>query len=129
MGEKDFQQYYLVKKYLQKNNKSKILKCKTIRDKNGVACSTRNFNLNNSQLIIASNIYKYLFYLSKKIKINYKFFQSKDIKKKLLSLGATKIDYIENLKLKDLRKTMKSKNKFKLFFAYYINNIRLIDNI
>ena len=130
LGIKDFQQLNLIDRHIKKNKiKTKVVECKTIRDKNGVACSTRNFNLNNRQLIIASNIYKYLFNLNKKIKINYKFFQLKDIKKKLFSLGATKIDYIENLKLKNLHKTMKSKNKYKLFFAYYINDIRLIDNI
>ena len=33
MGEKDFQQLYLVKKYIKKKFKSKIISCKTIRDK------------------------------------------------------------------------------------------------
>ena len=33
MGEKDYQQFYLVKKYLNKKYSSKIIQCKTIRDK------------------------------------------------------------------------------------------------
>ena len=37
MGEKDFQQLYLVKKRLEKKYKAKIIPCKTIRDKNNVA--------------------------------------------------------------------------------------------
>ena len=33
MGEKDFQQLYLVKKFFKKNHQSKIVTCKTIRNK------------------------------------------------------------------------------------------------
>ena len=45
MGEKDFQQFYLVKKYIEKKYKSKIISCKTIRDKNKLALSSRNLLL------------------------------------------------------------------------------------
>ena len=34
MGEKDFQQLYLIKKFIKKIYKSKVYSCKTIRDKN-----------------------------------------------------------------------------------------------
>ena len=77
----------------------------------------------------AANIYKYLFNLNKKIKKNYKLFKINTIKKDLFSLGATKIDYIKNLDIKNFYKKRKLKNKFRLFIAYYINNVRLIDNI
>ena len=33
MGEKDFQQLYLVKKELEKKYKTKVISCKTIRDR------------------------------------------------------------------------------------------------
>ena len=130
LGIKDFQQLMLIDSHIKKNNiNTKVIECKTIREKNGVACSTRNLNLNSKELTIASNIYRYLFNLNKKIKKNYKLFKINVIKKDLISLGATKIDYIENLNIKYYRKNQKLKNKFKLFFAYYINDIRLIDNI
>ena len=51
------------------------------------------------------------------------------IKKDLIKLGATKIDYIENYNIKSFKKIKKPNKKFNLFFAYYIKNIRLIDNI
>ena len=130
LGIKDFQQLVLIDSHIKKNKiKTEVIECKTIREKNGVACSTRNLNLNRKQLIIASNIYKYLFNLNNKIKKNYKIFKINSIKKDLLLLGADKIDYIENLNIINFIKKRKSKNKFKLFFAYYIDNIRLIDNI
>ena len=37
MGEKDYQQLYLVKKFIKKKYKSQIISCKTIRDKNKLA--------------------------------------------------------------------------------------------
>ena len=130
LGIKDFQQLTLIEKHIKKNEiNTKVIKCKTIREKNGVACSTRNLNLNNKQFKIASNIYKYLYNLSKKIKKNYKLFKINSIKKDLISLGANKIDYIEFLNIKNFKSNKSVKNRFRLFIAYYINNIRLIDNI
>jgi|TARA_B110000211_G_scaffold66081_1_gene76208 pantoate--beta-alanine ligase len=130
LGLKDFQQLILIDSHIKKNKiKTKVIKCKTIREKNGVACSTRNLNLSNKQLLIASNIYKYLLKLRKEIKKNYKYFKIDIIKKDLISLGATRIDYLEKFDLKNLKKIRKTKNRFRLFIAYYINDIRLIDNI
>ena len=130
LGQKDLQQLILIDHHILKNSiKCKVIRCKTIREKNGIACSTRNSNLNNAQLSIASNIFRYLSNLKKKIKFNYKFFKVNIVKKDLISLGATKIDYIENIDLDSLKKVKKNKKKFKLFIAYYLNQIRLIDNI
>ena len=36
---------------------------------------------------------------------------------------------LKNLNIKNFYKKKKLKNKFRLFIAYYINNVRLIDNI
>jgi len=130
LGIKDFQQLILIDRHIKKNEiKTKIVKCKTIREKNGVACSTRNYNLKSKEFKIASNIYKHLLNINSKIKKDLRLFKKNSIKRDLISLGATKIDYIENLNIKKFEKNKKIKNKFRLFFAYYINNIRLIDNI
>ena len=130
LGIKDFQQLILIDSHIKKNKiKTKVVKCKTVREANGVACSTRNFNLKRNELRIASNIYKYLFNINKKIKKDFKLFKKNSIKKDLTSLGATKIDYVENLNIEKFKKNKEFKKEFRLFFAYYINNIRLIDNI
>ena len=69
LGKKDYQQLFLIKKHIEKRKiKSKIIECKTIRENNGIACSSRNLNLSKSQMIIASNIYHYLRSLKKKNK-------------------------------------------------------------
>jgi pantoate--beta-alanine ligase len=130
LGKKDYQQLYLIKKHIQKHNiKSKIVECKTIREKNGVACSSRNLKLNSHQIDIASDIYYYLYDLKKKIKKNYKLFKISKIKKNLIKLGAKKVDYVQNFNTKNFKKIKKPSKKFNLFIAYYIKNIRLIDNI
>ena len=80
-------------------------------------------------ILIASSIYRYLFNLRKKNLKNSKYFRVNIIKKNLISLGATKIDYLEKINLKFFRKSKKEKNKYKIFVAYYIEKVRLIDNI
>ena len=130
LGVKDYQQLYLIKKHIKKREiKSKIIECKTIRENNGIACSSRNLSLNKKQIKIASNIFYYLKNLKKKIKTNYNLFNISKIKKDLINLGATKIDYLENYNIKSFKKIKRPNEKFNLFFAYYIGKTRLIDNI
>ena len=130
LGLKDFQQLTLINLHiLNKKINTKVIKCKTVRDINGVACSTRNFNLSKKQLKIASEVYQYLSILKKKVKKKSNIFNVRIIKKDLISLGVKKIDYIENINIKELKKINKIQNKLNIFIAYYIKNIRLIDNI
>ena len=59
LGRKDFQQLFLISEHIKKNNiNTKIVSCKTIRDKNGIAISSRN-------LFLAKNEKKILDYLRK----------------------------------------------------------------
>ena len=130
LGKKDYQQLYLIKKHLEKRKiKSRIIECKTIREDNGVACSSRNINLKKDQKMIASKIFYYLTKLKKKIKKNYNLFNVNKIKKDLIDLGASRIDYLENYNIKSFNKIKRPNKNFNLFFAYYIKSIRLIDNI
>ena len=130
LGKKDYQQLYLIKKHIEKRKiKSKIIECKTVRENNGIACSSRNLNLSKSQIIIASNVFHYLRSLKKKIKKNCSLFNINKIKKDLIKLGVNKIDYLENYNTKSFKKIKKPNKKYNLFFAYYIKKVRLIDNI
>ena len=130
LGKKDYQQLYLIKKHIKKRKiKAKIIECKTIRESNGIACSSRNLNLNKDQIKIASNVYYYLCNLKKKMKKNFSLFNINEIKKDLIDLGTSKIDYLENYNIQNFKKIKKQNKKFNLFIAYYIKNTRLIDNI
>ena len=48
-------------------------------------------------------------------------------KKELINLYNIKIDYLELRNISNLKNSVKLKNS-KIFFAYYINGVRLIDN-
>ena len=130
LGIKDFQQLTLIKKHILKNKiNTKIINCKTIREANGVACSSRNFNLNKNQMTIAKNVYNYLIKIKKKTKKKFKLFNSQLFKKDLIKIGVDKIDYLEIINKKSLQRPKKTNESFNIFIAYYLNNIRLIDNI
>ena len=129
MGEKDFQQLFLVKKLLERKYKTKIISCKTIRDSNKIALSSRNILLNKSNLKVAANIYKKLSNIKKNInkkKIFADFLKSET--KELENNYKIKIDYLELRNVNNLKISSTKKNS-RLFIAYYLNNVRLIDNI
>ena len=130
LGLKDFQQLILIKKHILKNKiVTKITSCKTVREPSGVACSSRNFNLNKNQMKIAKDVFNYLIKIKKKTKKNLKLFDSTLFKKDLIKIGVNKIDYLEIINRKTLEKPKKSNENFNIFIAYYLNKVRLIDNI
>ncbi len=128
MGEKDFQQLLLVKRYIEKKFKSKIVSCKTIRDKNKLALSSRNSLLNKDDLFKAGKIAKDLILFKKRI--SKKNFSKKKILNKKKELEKKYIINIEYLEMRDKRNLQISYkvNNSKMFIAYYLNKIRLIDN-
>ena len=124
LGKKDYQQLYLIKKHILKRKiPTKVVACNTVREKNGIACSTRNKNLTNNQMKIASNTYKYL------LKIKKNLFKKTRIKSDLIKLGVNKIEYIEFYNIKTLKRFKILKKNHKIFIAYYLSKTRLIDNI
>ncbi len=127
MGKKDYQQLFLIKKFIAKYKiNSKIIECNTLRQTNGVAFSSRNSMLKSNDLKIASKIYHFI----NKIKKKFGVYSLNFLKKKIIELGASKVDYIENYNIKkNFIKSKKYNKNCKIFIAYYIKNVRLIDNI
>ncbi|MBD1170423.1 pantoate--beta-alanine ligase [Pelagibacterales bacterium SAG-MED02] len=129
MGEKDFQQLFLVKKFLKNKYGTEIIGCKTIREKNKVALSSRNYLLSKENLALASVIIRKLINLKKNIKLKKnKNIYLKTVKNELEKKFNINIEYLElrniyNLKLSSVI------NKSRLFVAYYLNGVRLIDNL
>ena len=128
MGEKDYQQFFLVRKFIESKYKTKVIACKTTRDTNKVALSSRNSLLDLESFKKAGMITLELIKLKKIIK--------KDIKnKKLINKIKTdltkkfkiKVEYMECRNIINLNTNLKNK-PFKLFVAYYLKGIRLIDN-
>jgi len=128
LGEKDMQQLKIIEHFIKKNyNKIKVIGCKTIREKNGIAYSSRNFLLSLNEKVIASRIYN-LIVKKKKDLIKNKI-SPREIKVWFLKLGVTKIDYIKVLDINKLIKPYNNKNEHRIFIAYYLGKTRLIDNI
>ncbi len=128
MGEKDFQQYLLVKKYIKKILKIEIIVCKTIRENNKLAFSSRNILLKKKEFKIAGQIAKDLISFKKKL------IKNKEVKKLILNKKEElknsyniRIEYFELRNKKDLSLSKSIKNS-KLFIAYFLSKVRLIDN-
>ena len=124
LGEKDFQQIFLIKKYVKKKFKVKIITCKTIRDKNYVALSSRNSLLTKKNLNVAGKIAKKLKSIKKNNNLKKKL---NDLKNNLIKSYKIKIEYLELRDEKDLS-FHKRNSKSRIFISYYINKVRLIDN-
>jgi pantoate--beta-alanine ligase len=103
--------------------------CKTVRNNNKVALSTRNFLLNRSDIITAGYVSSKLINLKIKIKQNRmkSKLHIKNTKIYLIKKFNIKIEYLEARNTVNLNSNIINKN-FKVFIAYYINNVRLIDN-
>jgi len=128
MGEKDYQQFFLVRNFIERKYKTKVISCKTIRDSNKVALSSRNslLDLENLNTVgkISLTLTKFKNLIKKNIK-NKKLI--KKIKIDLIKKFKIKIEYLECRNTYNLSTNIMNK-PFKLFVAYYINNVRLIDN-
>ena len=136
MGEKDYQQFFLVREYISKRYSTIVYNCKTIRSGNGVAISSRNKLLSKTQFktsgLIANNLLKLKRSISKKNGIHsINSTKSKELIKKtkrsLTKKYGIKIEYIECRNLINLSANL-NKKPFKLFVSYFLNHVRLIDN-
>ena len=109
---------------------------KTVRSSNGAALSSRNKLLNKTNFktsgLIANRLIKLKSSIYKKnihgtINSKKSNILARITKKQLIKRFNIKVDYLEFRNLMSLTSSLSNK-PFKLFIAYYINNVRLIDN-
>jgi len=131
-GLKDYQQYLIIKELV--NNLSfpiEIIGMETIREKNGLAMSSRNSRLSPEDKEDATLIYRSMSmakdYVKKKnISINV---IKEFIKEILLSSKNIKIDYLEILDPFTLVEKEELSGNILIGIAIFIKDVRLIDNI
>lgn len=130
-GEKDFQQLQIIRSLVdQKNLSSNIIGCSTLRDKNGLALSSRNSLLNDKEIKSASFIFEQL----KIAKSLWGMESSKSIKQKIqnsfLNNHNFKLDYFD-IRFEDnlLNAEKNCGKKVRAFIAVKFGKIRLIDNL
>ena len=136
MGEKDYQQYFLVQDFISKKYNTVIYPCKIIRDSNGIALSSRNRLLDKASFKTSGLISSKLIKLKRSLctRNGYSSISSKKsrelieiTRRNLIKKFNIKVEYLECRNLMTLTTNINNK-PFKLFVAYYLNNVRLIDN-
>ena len=127
-GEKDFQQFKIIEQLIIQNNmKINLVKCSSIRDLNCMSLSSRYSTFNEEEKIKFEKCAKIINSNVLNLK---KFFDQKvldSIENELRSFGISKIDYCEVRNEEDLS-ISKINKASRLFIAFYLNKIRVIDN-
>ena len=125
LGEKDFQQYFLIKNFIKKKKfKTKVVLCKTIRMNSSLPYSSRNKLLDNKSIKQAQNFTKKIINVFKNIKRNTK---NSYLLQNINNNSNIKIEYLELRNKNDLSTSFTKKN-LKIFVCFYIKKVRLIDN-
>ncbi|MDG2173854.1 MAG: pantoate--beta-alanine ligase [Flavobacteriaceae bacterium] len=131
-GEKDFQQLRIIQELVRDNNiPVNVIGCQTIREKDGLALSSRNIKLSKHYRKIASKIYEIINY----VRINFSSMSFLEIytyvEKFFDNIPEIKLEYFtiaESKILQPVKEKIKNK-KYRAFIAVRLNGIRLIDNM
>ena len=129
-GLKDFQQLYLIKKMVKKYfPKLKIISAPTVRDKNGLALSSRNSFLDKEESKIAPLFYKILLDGINNLKNSDNI--EKTIKDIIKNLEKNKfiVDYVSFLTTELEKLKLNSSEKKILLSSVKLGETKLIDNI
>lgn len=131
MGLKDYQQCMVVKRLLQiMQSPVKLIPCDTVREKDGLAMSSRNMRLNEEDRKKAPAIYQCLEFIQKELRpgpLN-----------KLKAAGASQlaekgfiVDYVEiaHAETLELKENWDGKEPLVVLIAAFLNEVRLIDNM
>ncbi len=131
-GEKDYQQALVLKKMVKELNiDTQIILMPTIREKDGLACSSRNNRLTFEERKAAQVLHESLMLAKREIQ------NGKDDPSSIISSMVNlirgkdfaKVDYIAVVNPENLEAVKKIKGKVLIVLAVHIGKIRLIDNM
>ncbi|MCR4662656.1 MAG: pantoate--beta-alanine ligase [Endomicrobiaceae bacterium] len=130
-GLKDYQQYIIVKQMAKDLNFNiKVIGCPIVREKSGLAMSSRNTYLSEQDKQNACGIYKSLSSAKKQFSEGKKLKDiKKNIEKNILSIPESKIDYVELRNSENLNEVTDKDKSIVIAVAVKVGNVRLIDNI
>ena len=130
MGQKDYQQFCICRNMIQQFNLPvDIVMCSIVREKDGLAMSSRNVRLNNEQRKIANKIHEVL------SKISYDFDKNRLLELKSNAINSLnkipefRLDYLEIADGETLLPATKLSKSIIVCVAVYLGEIRLIDNM
>ncbi|MGG9972303.1 pantoate--beta-alanine ligase [Ferruginibacter sp. SUN002] len=131
LGQKDYQQCMVVQKLIELLDiKTTLVICPTQREASGLAMSSRNMRLNDTEKKQAAKIYETLSHIKKALKAG----ELNEIKEtatqKLIDAGFT-VDYVEIAESSSLKIINNWDGHMPLvaLVAAYLNEVRLIDNL
>ena len=131
-GQKDYQQLLVVKQLVQDLNiDTRIVRCPTIRESDGLAISSRNRYLSESQRRQAVSLFTALQQGVQAIKwgvTNVRIIQN-SMQKILRKNSVVKVEYLAVCDAETLEPLTRVKGQVVLLGAIQIGNIRLIDNM
>ena len=133
LGQKDFQQLIVIKRLIEIigiNEIIEVIISPTLREKNGLAMSSRNMRLTAEERGRASIIYRSLGMIKQNL-LKKSFTELKNEAKIMIEKNGLKVDYIEIAETKDLSLVNEwdGKKKIIVLAAAIINEVRLIDNL
>ena len=129
-GEKDFQQLILIKALVREQKlKVNIVGCKTIREDDGLAMSSRNKLLNNTERESAGHIIRLLNKARELYKSSTLEETKRNILKDALMIENLNLEYFEIHDTSDLSGFFEQEKEIRAFIACKVGNIRLIDNV
>ncbi|MCF8283435.1 MAG: pantoate--beta-alanine ligase [Sphingobacteriales bacterium] len=133
-GQKDFQQTLIIKRLIQDFKLPIELHiCPIIREKNGLAMSSRNIRLNDAEHLASGKIYEAL--MSVKTGIDNQEFDFENLLAKanaiLQSIPSIQLEYIDLVNPETLQKVLKinQNDKLLMIIAVKFGTTRLIDNM
>lgn len=130
-GEKDFQQLRIIENLIfEKKINTKLIRCETLRDSDGLALSSRNSKLSFSSKKMATNLFKALNFAKEKFNTLDVVEIEKKVIEQMTAHSEIKLDYFIIADEEKLEPSiLKNNQKYRAFIAAYISGVRLIDNI
>ncbi|HNF25647.1 MAG TPA: pantoate--beta-alanine ligase, partial [Leptospiraceae bacterium] len=129
LGKKDYQQYLIIKEFTEVLNfPAEIVGVETVREKSGLAMSSRNARLSEKGLEAATLLYRSMILAEKLLRQGRAGIRElrEQIRDVILSSPLTKIDYIELLDPDTLEEKTLAEGKIFIGLAVFVENVRLI---
>ena len=131
LGQKDFQQCMVIKKLIKLTGlPTSVQIISTLRENDGLAMSSRNMRLTESERMAATAIYRSLLFMKEQLKPGH-VLQLKEQVTDELTKGGFRVDYAELAKADTLElvNEWNGQDKLVALIAAYLNEVRLIDNM
>ncbi|MBI4052233.1 MAG: pantoate--beta-alanine ligase, partial [Elusimicrobia bacterium] len=130
-GEKDFQQLQIIRKMTEDLNLPvRTIGCPTIRQKDGLALSSRNVYLKPGERIRARRFQQILRWGVQMARGQKRSSETENImRKELLKIPGLKLDYVRVVDSKTLDRPRTLEGRLRILAAVWLGKTRLIDNV